>query len=138
MEKIPCAGRPEFSDDDLVDMYPEFKELCATCPLLNQCRESAILNEPYGFWGGLTPQERKRERRKFTEFELYSFFKKKAIQNYSPLFPKAREVFLSLDTSQEVRVDVELEPCPQSLEELLEGLVLPKLSLPSPVNLFAF
>ena len=35
------------------------KSICATCPVLNQCREQALrLAEPYGIWGGLTEEER--------------------------------------------------------------------------------
>lgn len=46
------------------------KAICATCPVLQQCREHALaVQEPYGVWGGLTEderlvilQERKRKR----------------------------------------------------------------------------
>jgi WhiB family redox-sensing transcriptional regulator len=35
------------------------KAICATCPVINQCREQALrLAEPYGIWGGLTQEER--------------------------------------------------------------------------------
>jgi WhiB family redox-sensing transcriptional regulator len=35
------------------------KSICATCPVINQCREQALrLAEPYGIWGGLTEEER--------------------------------------------------------------------------------
>lgn len=35
------------------------KAICATCPVINQCREQALrLAEPYGIWGGLTEDER--------------------------------------------------------------------------------
>jgi WhiB family redox-sensing transcriptional regulator len=46
------------------------KAVCATCPVLNQCREQALaLHEPYGIWGGLSEEERveiinRRERQK--------------------------------------------------------------------------
>ena len=37
------------------------KQYCQECPVLNQCREHALLvHEPYGVWGGLTARERDR------------------------------------------------------------------------------
>lgn len=39
----------------------EAKALCATCPVQGECRSYGInAQEPYGIWGGLTAQERKR------------------------------------------------------------------------------
>ncbi len=35
------------------------KAVCATCPVLAQCRAHALaVQEPYGIWGGLTEEER--------------------------------------------------------------------------------
>lgn len=35
------------------------KAVCATCPVLRQCREHALtVREPYGVWGGLTEDDR--------------------------------------------------------------------------------
>ncbi len=35
------------------------KAVCATCPVIQQCLEHALLvNETYGVWGGLTGPER--------------------------------------------------------------------------------
>ena len=35
------------------------KEICATCPVLAQCRAHALaVQEPYGVWGGLSESER--------------------------------------------------------------------------------
>lgn len=37
------------------------KAVCATCPVIEQCREHALaVQEPYGVWGGLTEAERSR------------------------------------------------------------------------------
>lgn len=41
---------------------PQLRRMCAACPILDQCRDYAIRNENYGFWGGLTVQERHRLR----------------------------------------------------------------------------
>lgn len=35
------------------------KAVCATCPVIKQCREHALkVQEPYGVWGGLSEDER--------------------------------------------------------------------------------
>ena len=35
------------------------KAICASCPVLLICREFAIVSEePYGVWGGLSPEDR--------------------------------------------------------------------------------
>jgi WhiB family redox-sensing transcriptional regulator len=36
------------------------KEICLSCPVLQQCRSYAIsIREPHGVWGGLSEQERR-------------------------------------------------------------------------------
>ncbi|MDT3767194.1 WhiB family transcriptional regulator [Gleimia hominis] len=40
------------------------KAICATCPVLEQCREHALrVMEPYGVWGGMTEEERREVAR---------------------------------------------------------------------------
>jgi len=45
------------------------KQICASCPVLTQCRAHALaVREPYGVWGGLSEAERdvivrRRDRR---------------------------------------------------------------------------
>src|SRR3954453_3761438 len=35
------------------------KEICASCPVMLECREHALaVREPYGVWGGLTEDDR--------------------------------------------------------------------------------
>ncbi|MEJ4113405.1 WhiB family transcriptional regulator [Corynebacterium kroppenstedtii] len=35
------------------------KSICATCPVINRCREHALsVGETYGIWGGLSESER--------------------------------------------------------------------------------
>lgn len=35
------------------------KSVCATCPVINQCRKHALsVGETYGIWGGLSESER--------------------------------------------------------------------------------
>lgn len=37
------------------------KQVCARCPVLEQCREHALATkEAYGVWGGLSEEERER------------------------------------------------------------------------------
>jgi hypothetical protein len=38
------------------------RRMCLTCPEVQACREWAIVNEEYGFWGGMTATERRSER----------------------------------------------------------------------------
>lgn len=38
------------------------RQICLTCPVLQDCREYAISHETWGFWGGLTATERESER----------------------------------------------------------------------------
>ena len=36
------------------------KAICASCPVLEQCREHALrVQEPYGVWGGVNEEERR-------------------------------------------------------------------------------
>lgn len=36
------------------------KAICATCPVLKQCRDYALsIAEPYGIWGGMSEEERR-------------------------------------------------------------------------------
>lgn len=35
------------------------KSVCLSCPVLQECRAHALaVREPYGVWGGMTPEER--------------------------------------------------------------------------------
>lgn len=37
------------------------KAICASCPVLTQCRDYALaIREPYGIWGGLSEDEREK------------------------------------------------------------------------------
>jgi WhiB family transcriptional regulator, redox-sensing transcriptional regulator len=41
------------------------KAICANCPVRRECLEFAQANDPiYGIWGGTTPEERARTRRR--------------------------------------------------------------------------
>ena len=38
------------------------KAICATCPVIDKCREYALkAHEPYGVWGGMTEEERRAQ-----------------------------------------------------------------------------
>jgi hypothetical protein len=49
---------PERGDNESVTIA---KEVCSTCPVSEQCGEYGI-PEVYGFWGGVSPMKRRRER----------------------------------------------------------------------------
>lgn len=39
------------------------RAVCATCPVLDPCRDHGLRYEEHGIWGGLTERERREERR---------------------------------------------------------------------------
>ena len=57
-------------DDDLeesLDPYRYYREaeaICKQCVHIDECAEWAVNYERYGFWGGLTPNQRQAIRRK--------------------------------------------------------------------------
>lgn len=42
--------------------YNYLRRMCLQCPVVQECREWAIVHEKHGFWGGMTPIERESER----------------------------------------------------------------------------
>jgi WhiB family redox-sensing transcriptional regulator len=84
------TARPEIDIDDLgswreaaacaespVDFFPtaedvkgisEAKAVCATCPVADECLTFALeTRQAEGIWGGHTPKERQKIRRKWAE-----------------------------------------------------------------------
>ena len=63
-----CLGRDTLFFDDVEEPAAErqhrtalAKAICGDCPVLIECRESALrLGEPYGIWGGLSERDRAR------------------------------------------------------------------------------
>jgi len=59
-----CAGQPDpvfFPDKGGADAYGDARQLCQTCPVRRFCLEFAMTygrSNPYGMYGGLTPDER--------------------------------------------------------------------------------
>ena len=48
-----------------IEQIQRAKAICARCPVLTECREFARVHDAgYGIWGGATPEERRRERRR--------------------------------------------------------------------------
>jgi WhiB family redox-sensing transcriptional regulator len=39
--------------------YNQLRTICFSCPIQNQCLEVGTAFEPYGFWGGLSEDERR-------------------------------------------------------------------------------
>lgn len=61
--------RNEFNDDGTLSNTSvielnQVKEVCRSCPCLDECAEWGISKERWGIWGGLTPKERERIRRR--------------------------------------------------------------------------
>jgi WhiB family redox-sensing transcriptional regulator len=48
-----------------VEQVQRAKAICASCPVLAECKEFARIHDAgYGIWGGTTPEERRRSRRR--------------------------------------------------------------------------
>lgn len=66
---IKVGNTAFFVDDGVKGKQKKLKEthakrVCRTCPVISQCREHAMsVPEPYGVWGGMTEDERRRARR---------------------------------------------------------------------------
>ena len=41
----------------------ELKKMCNSCPILDECQTWALKHEPFGYWGGLSADERRRVRK---------------------------------------------------------------------------
>lgn len=69
-----CAqvGAELFFQDDRDDKKPGMSEIdynaskriCNSCVHITECAEWGIVHEVHGVWGGLTPQDRERVRKK--------------------------------------------------------------------------
>lgn len=66
-EIVPCTNYPDMFFPEVAAGLTELRgarEACSQCPIVAQCAEYAIMNEPaHGFWGGLTVKERQAIRR---------------------------------------------------------------------------
>jgi WhiB family redox-sensing transcriptional regulator len=61
---LACEGRDDLffpEDDDYnTPKTEQARALCRACPKLVECRQRGLDNEePYGIWGGLTPEDRR-------------------------------------------------------------------------------
>lgn len=53
-----CRGHGELFFNEHGGTWPHAARLlCTSCPVAAECAEAGV-GEPYGMWGGLTPQER--------------------------------------------------------------------------------
>jgi hypothetical protein len=50
--------------DDTFEFSIKAKKICATCPLLEKCRDYALQNRVLGVWGGMSFNERANYWRK--------------------------------------------------------------------------
>lgn len=39
--------------------YRTLRRICFSCPIWKECLQVAMQEEPYGFWGGMSEEERK-------------------------------------------------------------------------------
>ena len=64
-DQAACVGTPTgiwFAAERGPDTYRPAKEICAGCPVLEECAHDALWGEsppPYGCWGGMSPRQRR-------------------------------------------------------------------------------
>ncbi len=65
-ESAECSGMDTrgFFPPNGESPMPEYRDACKRCPVRDECAEWAIVHEVGGWWAGLSPEERKRERRR--------------------------------------------------------------------------
>ncbi|CAN5181331.1 WhiB family transcriptional regulator [soil metagenome] len=69
-EVSACADSPVdfFPTPEDVKGISEAKAVCATCPVADECLSFALeTRQSEGIWGGHTPKERQKVRRKWAE-----------------------------------------------------------------------
>lgn len=70
---VACKTDPRLAELDETERVAVFyphqgdptrlpRDICSTCPVLDECREYGILHEYQGIWGGLSGRERRRLR----------------------------------------------------------------------------
>lgn len=66
-----CAGSDLdlfFPPEDDFDKIAEAKDVCATCPVVDDCLQFALsTNQTDGVWGGMDANERRRLRRRLRD-----------------------------------------------------------------------
>jgi hypothetical protein len=61
MEFARCSGTAvDFFDPK---QYQEARNICASCPVLEECKAHGLAHEQYGVWGGLSPEQRRKLRK---------------------------------------------------------------------------
>lgn len=63
-----CAGQPQemFFPEDKKDVSKEARQMCAECPVKEECLAFAIrTGEKHGLWGGLSPKKRRPLRKAY-------------------------------------------------------------------------
>lgn len=70
-EAAACFDRPDvsfFPPPDDAAAVGVAKALCASCPVIDDCLAYAVeTNQPDGVWGGATPPERAKLRRRWLQ-----------------------------------------------------------------------
>ncbi len=59
-----CVGsNPGLFDGESISAILEAKKICSDCPIKDLCLDWALVTQDSGIWGGLTPAERKKQRK---------------------------------------------------------------------------
>lgn len=67
LKHTPCSEDPDLFFSHNQRKITRALAACASCTLIDICREEALSNgERYGIWGGMTEEERRDSRRRGT------------------------------------------------------------------------
>jgi WhiB family redox-sensing transcriptional regulator len=94
---------PGAAKDNLEPLPQEYlKRLCENCLVLDECREWAIKHEAYGYWGGMTPSQRKafRQKHKIRYEEVWGDHDWKRIKRIMNGTQKEHEARLARESSK--------------------------------------
>lgn len=74
-DRAACKGSPQlFRPTNVKAVIDKAKATCATCPLLERCRDHGLRHEHEGVWGGLSEKQRRVERRRLgIQFESIDY-----------------------------------------------------------------
>jgi Transcription factor WhiB len=65
-DKAACKNSPtDWFYPEGAEIRPEVLPMCGICPVMDECRDYAVVYEEWGIWGGLTASQRRRVRKEF-------------------------------------------------------------------------
>lgn len=59
---------PDSMESNSINEQKKVIGICQSCPCLKECADWGIYKERWGIWGGLTPKDREKLRRRMRRF----------------------------------------------------------------------